>query len=290
MKLLILTVILAVVQTSPPVPRQTTNGPSQTPSHSQKNASDNQYPISTATASGNASQRSVSNQQPTNNPTSPNAEQTVRVRELPSVSVSRNWADWILWGASGVLAVVSILGICVAIKTLKALKLQTRIMARQTVATRVAAQAAEKSVRLQEVAMRQWVKTSDWDANKIRIFSTMKDIPLQITFNIINQTKMPLTLQSITYNAEGKTFSFGALDLLGPDDTHQVKIPLLLTDPKKVQAYAREEFTVSISGSITYMDAFENLRTDPFGCVCRCGPNWNSFNPYSKSDQKNEKS
>jgi hypothetical protein len=49
-----------------------------------------------------------------------NEPQTVSVQELPTVSISKGWEDWVLWGAQIALAIVGGFGIRYAYKTLKA--------------------------------------------------------------------------------------------------------------------------------------------------------------------------
>jgi len=72
-------------------------------------------------------------------PQTGNEAQSVRIRELPPVSLSRDWADWVLWVFNGLFIAGGILGIWLAYGTLKAVE-------RQTQATEEAANAARKSV------------------------------------------------------------------------------------------------------------------------------------------------
>jgi hypothetical protein len=120
----------------------------------------------------------TSQQNPDIAPKPENNQQSVRVRELPPVSVSRDWADWVLWIFSGLLVGVGFLGVRLAYNTLKAIERQTKAtensvqiikrqavsMRRQTTilresaeATRVSADAARNSVDVLINSERAWV-------------------------------------------------------------------------------------------------------------------------------------
>ncbi len=135
MKYIVLTVLLAVVQTLPPVPRQAANSTDGTAQNARKNSNGNQAPSAKLTTTLNPI-ASKPEQNPSDAPSSKDTEQSIRVRELPSVSVHRDWADWVLWVFNGLLVIAGFLGIRVAYRTLKTLERQARSTHHQAVQVR----------------------------------------------------------------------------------------------------------------------------------------------------------
>jgi hypothetical protein len=135
MKYIVLTVLLAVVRTLPPVPRQTTNSIDGTARSVKENSNDNQGPTAKPTTTLYPIAPKP-DQNPSDAPSSKDTEQSIRVRELPSVSVHRDWADWVLWVFNGLLVIAGFLGIRVAYKTLKTLERQARSTHHQAVQVR----------------------------------------------------------------------------------------------------------------------------------------------------------
>jgi hypothetical protein len=145
MKLPIIAVFLAVVQASVPVPRQTPNSASSTGHGVKKNADADKSPSGQSPAPIEAVTTNPE-EKPSKAPKPENADQAIRISKFPSVSISRDWADWILWVFNGLLVIAGFLGIRVAYKTLGIIK-------RQTDATEKAAKAAWKSAEVSERAL-----------------------------------------------------------------------------------------------------------------------------------------
>jgi len=116
------------VQTAPPVPRQTPDNSNQRAYDGKKKAAQHPNPIASTTPSQDAPKKAASEQAPTNQPASPNAEQPIRIRELPSVSVTKDWMDKATWIFGAILVVVGIVGVRAAFKTLQAIEHQAEIM------------------------------------------------------------------------------------------------------------------------------------------------------------------
>ncbi len=55
-------------------------------------------------------------------------EQGVKITELPSVSITKDWADWGVWVFSGLLVVVGFLQVLLLFRTLRAIQRQAGIM------------------------------------------------------------------------------------------------------------------------------------------------------------------
>jgi hypothetical protein len=116
MKLFLIAVLLAVTQAAPPVPRKTADN---TNSDKASTPPQSANPVTT-----NPDQGSRQSSKPEDAP------KTVRVSELPPVSVGR---DWISIGLTGVLVIVGILGVTAAYKTLQKIENQVAEMKNQRV-------------------------------------------------------------------------------------------------------------------------------------------------------------
>lgn len=121
MKFILLTVFLAIMQASVPVPRKATNNHGSGRSNNDQNGQTKKTP-SSAPSTINQKPNSVSDQ---------NTKQTVTVIELPAVSIRRDRADWIAWGGGILLTFVGIFGVYAAYRTLRAIQEQARIMGEQ---------------------------------------------------------------------------------------------------------------------------------------------------------------
>jgi hypothetical protein len=130
MKTFALAVLLAVMQASPPIPRQTSDAdagkgqPVQTHADTDKKPAAQSAPV--VQTVGTPPNQSA-------NPTkgNENAEHPVRIRELPPVSVMRDWMDCLALVFSAILLIVGICGVRAAYKTLKAIEQQVAEMKAQ---------------------------------------------------------------------------------------------------------------------------------------------------------------
>jgi hypothetical protein len=149
MKWLYIAVLLAVVQASVPVPRKTADGPARASNHVDKAAQAAQTPTPAAMAPVDPIQADPA-QDTRQNPDPKDAGKTVVIGKLPTVSVGRDWADWVLWIFSGLLAIAGLCGIGFAYKTLK-------LIERQTKAGEDAAKAAFLNAEAVVLSQRPWL-------------------------------------------------------------------------------------------------------------------------------------
>lgn len=135
MTIIVLTVLLAIMQTSSPVPRKTANSTDGAAQNVKKDANNNQGPAEIPPTAVNHVTPEPE-KTPSSSPSSKDAEQSISVSKLPAVSVDRDWADWVLWGFNGLLVIAGFLGIRVAYKTLKTIERQARSTHHQAVQVR----------------------------------------------------------------------------------------------------------------------------------------------------------
>lgn len=126
MEKLILAVILAVVQTSPPTPRQAPNNPTGAAHPSQEERSPKNNVATQPVPVTNPSQ-SPSAQRNEAEHSAENAQNAITVRELPPVSITRNRADWGYWLFSLGMLIVGTLQAFILGFTIRAINRQTTV-------------------------------------------------------------------------------------------------------------------------------------------------------------------
>jgi len=109
-KFLIVAVLLTVLQTVPPVPRQAADSPASTSRKIQKKGNNNQAPPAPSQPPNNTTAAPTPNDKGQNQ-TADDAQHAIVIRKPIPVSVSthRDWFDWGVWVFSGLLVVVGIL-------------------------------------------------------------------------------------------------------------------------------------------------------------------------------------
>jgi hypothetical protein len=101
---------------------------------------------------------------------------TVRVRELPPVSTTRNWADWGYWIFSGMLVVVGSLQVWLLLRTWKA---------------------TERQARLLEFSQQQWAELGNWKTSEDKDERSENRRVINCTFDVLNKTSLPFILRKV---------------------------------------------------------------------------------------------
>jgi len=133
MKIIALAVLLAIMQASSPVPRKTADPSNGAPQNIKKHPDSNKTPAQ-QTPPVVQSVSAPPNQDTSHSPAAENTQKPVIVRELPPVSVTKDWWDRIYICFTGVLIVVGIIGVRAAYKTLGEMKAQREAMQGQLAA------------------------------------------------------------------------------------------------------------------------------------------------------------
>jgi hypothetical protein len=195
MKHILITVLLAVMQTLPPVPRKTANSPDSTTQNVKKDANNNQAPAAKpATAINPVTPKPEQN--PSDPPSPKDADQSISVSKLPAVSVDRNWADWVLWGFNGLLVIAGFLGIRVAYKTLKNIARQTRSIHHQAIQVRKQTQILNKSAKAAQKAAEAALLNAQAVINSERAW---------IDGEIIHREQLGIHFYALNVSNHGKT-------------------------------------------------------------------------------------
>jgi hypothetical protein len=130
MKYLALAVLLAIMQAATPAPRKAANPQAGATQNVAKQSSGDKTPAQQA-PSIVQSVSAQPNQNTSHSPASENAPQPIIVRELPPVSVTKNWLDKTYIFLTAILALVGIFGVRAAYRTLRAIEQQAGEMKAQ---------------------------------------------------------------------------------------------------------------------------------------------------------------
>ena|ERR1700722_2305623 len=149
---------------------------------------------------------------------------------------------------------------------------QMKVMSASAQAAQKSAEVTEASLKLQKVAMEQWIDTEAWSATSSGYIPPGDSQgTLLISFNVINPTKFKLIFQSVELWMDRQFLSatnYGEM-FLAPDEYAVIEIskPLIGT---KFTAYRDSMLRFEIGGRIRFVDAFDEPRKRNFGFLCDC--------------------
>jgi hypothetical protein len=263
MKTIFLALLLAIFQTAPATPPKPSDRPAAR-DHSGANASASQKTPTSSSPAIPSAAAPAEERREARPSTAPNPEQPIVVRSLPPVIVAADW--WTKFSVifTGILMLVGAPGVVGAYRTLKKIE-------EQTAATKLSAEAAERSIKLQEILYHQWVDLEAWSAASRGFTAGVKEAVLTITFNVVNNTPMPLTLELLRVELDGTPTVFRHRNMLSPKNHYPVAVKKTLAGPQ-LEQYGRGVCVVVIEGTIGYVDAFGRQQDQPFSRLCRCGP------------------
>jgi uncharacterized protein (UPF0333 family) len=161
----------------------------------------------------------------------------------------------------------TIAGVLVALGGIYAIWKQTEATAQATDAAARSAKAAEDSVKLQQSAQRQWVNLEKWNVSKVNTSRTL----LAITFEIVNPTKVPLTLHYvITKTADRKTNTSIPASLLTPQNPRVSGAAYDVTE-KQMDLFDQSKLVFQIECVVLFADAFGKHWEQIFGRLLQGG-------------------
>jgi hypothetical protein len=156
MKLLILAVLLAI-QTGPPVPGKT-SGVTDPKGHSlSQHPENNRAALSQSPSSVNARINTPSNESSGHEGSRDQTQQSIKVGELPLVSIKKDPIDWGVWLFSFLLVVVGILQWCVLRSQAKIMRAHATHLKNLAIAAKDNAEAARSNAQAFIRTQRPWV-------------------------------------------------------------------------------------------------------------------------------------
>ena len=142
----------------------------------------------------------------------------------------------------------------------------------QAVQTKRATVAMAASTDIQKAALRQWVTIEGLrESVETRFINTTPHLDLQFSFEIANRTKMPLTLEWYVISINQKKYSSRLNFILAPDQVHGLKALIAYTGEVQ-EKYLLGTYEITVTGVITYKDAFKESQKQRFGYLRKCRP------------------
>ena len=170
-------------------------------------------------------------------------------------------------------------GIGVGVYTLRQIRTQTGLLRQYVEATQNSVMAAQgsteamlKSVTLQEIQTRQWLAIEDLEVDSPIIPHNVMETELTLTFQVVNPTKMALTLKDIEitlFEDKDDRLYYRHLEYtLIPDGNYPVSIKIRLVEDA-FGKYTKGLYVIPVTGLITFEDAVEKIRHQGFSFDCR---------------------
>ena len=158
---MILAALLAIVQAPSPVPRKVPDSASDKRKGVGRSADDNK--ATTIPAPSVVKPVAPNPEQNANNTPKPKDEgESVRVRELPRVTITKDWSDWGIWAFNGLLVLVGAFQLLVLWRQAKIMKVQAEIMAEHAAHLKGLVTAAEDNAKAASAAAEAASKNADF--------------------------------------------------------------------------------------------------------------------------------
>jgi hypothetical protein len=277
-RLAILGLLLTVMQAPAPIPGQAANNPAGGSHDVQKQDGKSQSNAKPAPSTLQESGARPAHPD-TDNPATKNASDSVSIREFPTVSIGKDWADWSYWGFGGILVVVGSLQVLLLRGTLRAVEIQGRHMERQTKALEDSVAAAQKSA---DAALAQVEAAKSAQRAQLRIEFAEPDFvfdeglggyPIRYEVILDGTTRAYVPQNSILaymgQTARTKRSVWMELHIprnftpeMSPYKDYTLLrenaegFPDVDTDPGKAELVEKHNFTVFVDGHIGYRDIF----------------------------------
>jgi hypothetical protein len=275
-RLVILSLLLVVAQTFVPIYGKASDNPaggSQNVQKQPEGGRSNTQSLASAFRENGAGPA----KHDTDKPISQDTNNSVTVRELPTVSIGKDWADWSYWGFGGLLVIVGSSQVWYLYRTLKAIQIQAGHMERQTKALEDSVAAAQKSA---DAALAQVEAAKSTQRAQLRIefvepewiFSDeFGGYPISFRIILDGTTRAYVLNDSIIAYIGNQPRELGAWMGMGipRNFTPEMSpfygntilrtaetIPQPETDDSKVMLAKTNKLTVFLNGSILYRDIF----------------------------------
>jgi hypothetical protein len=175
-------------------------------------------------------------------------------QKAPETHAGIEWSNWVL--------------VAVGLLTFLAVWMQVKESAKATKAMR-------DSIRLQEAGVQQWIEVGYW---KSEGQDTARGKGVQITAEITNPTSFPLMISNVVIRMECRTHRLGTSTWIRGDYYLLPKNPLTatfhfrFTDTGQDQEFQNRRLHFDIEGSLSYVDALKNQKTQMLEGVLTCSP------------------
>jgi hypothetical protein len=148
---------------------------------------------------------------------------------------------------------------------------QLAITEKQADAAKLSAEATMESVKLQKVAMQQWIEATNWHIDHSYIPREVNESIIYVDFEIENPTKFKLILQSVDVwldRADIGSVFYGKM-FLSPDEIANVRKEYKLTGQKLI-SFRDSVLQCEIGAVVHFIDAFGDQQERAVGVLCKC--------------------
>lgn len=138
-------------------------------------------------------------------------------------------------------------------------------------AAKLSAEATMESVKLQKVAMQQWIEAANWHIDHSYIPREVNESIIYVDFEIENPTNFKLILQSVDVWLDrahiGSVF-YGKM-FLSPDETAYARVEYRLTGQKLI-SFRDSVLLCEIGAVVHFIDVFGDQQERAVGVHCKC--------------------
>lgn len=143
----------------------------------------------------------------------------------------------------------------------------------QAKTTASSAKATLRSVKLQEAALRQWVRIEHWRNSGDNLPLQITETLLQIGFSVHNPTKMPLTLTDLRIEVgKGRgTYQESVEFVIPPERDYETSIAVTLKGAD-FECYVDKGLAFGVQIDVGFTDALEYSRRQHVTYILNCSP------------------
>jgi hypothetical protein len=174
--------------------------------------------------------------------------------------------------------------------TLIAIACQARESAKAT-------KAMLRSIKLQEIGLRQWVDVENWKTGPTEFFNYTvartggkvlarpESVTIEIFFDVVNGSPRPLAVQKVftDVHIEGRKGWQNSVStdksLVPPEGKHPITVQTTLVGDE-IDRYILNKLLVSVSGRVFYKDGMGDENEQPFTQYIECGISGAKFTTY----------
>lgn len=166
------------------------------------------------------------------------------------------------------------------------------ILGYQAIQMRKATEAMREATELQKVMATQWVDLEKWTALAPPWDLIQENVRVQIGFDIVNRTSMPLTLRFVEVFTTAFRETFSTEDILVPKGRRAVDFGVVVREKGRIDLLFSGQLIFYVLGTITFKDAFGEWQKQRFGEICKGGVGGFEFSPFhgwlSSDDYENQ--
>ena len=220
--------------------------------------------------------------------------------------------DRTAWFFGLILLFVGVLGVCAAVRTLRAIETQSGHLSGQLTAMRSQLAVMQDQLAAQKADLKQWVVVDNWetedettepwgysigtDASGVEhVSGAPNTLPIKVIYQVGNESSKPLTMTGVetSLQVEGRPewqkFTGDERFLIPPKGNYPLHVRLVLVG-KEVAKYVLDELHISTDVKVFYEDVLGNKQTPSFSGILNAGIKHTHVLRYVGKSQTEQKS